>query len=301
MGGGWAAALGVGREARMGRRLLAEARAAAMIDEYPVLAVTAAFATGETVMRGIGELRVKESDRIALMSRGLEACGVDLEEEPEGFIVRGTGVPPRGGADIETAGDHRVAMSHLVLGLAAGGTAHILDVNPPVEGLGARLHYHQLDVTDRPAVMRLAEELPGEVDGLQALFDHFAQTSPDVEIINISGDIHISNAFTAQPDGFAKPIFQVTSSPLTNRVSTPDSVSNLLSIGGALSFLETRSDLGEIKRLWHEGVYQNFLSIDASEQRIEFRLNVYNRGDEAGFGARDRRLVIRAGGGFEVI
>ena len=96
-----------------------EARAAAMIDEYPVLAVTAAFATGETVMRGIGEMRVKESDRIALMARGLEACGVDLEEEPEGFIVRGTGVAPRGGADIETAGDHRVAMSHLVLGLAA--------------------------------------------------------------------------------------------------------------------------------------------------------------------------------------
>src|SRR5690606_14568628 len=77
-----------------------EARAAAMIDEYPVLAITAAFARGETVMRGIGELRVKESDRIALMARGLEACGVDLEEEPEGFIVRGTGVPPRGGADI---------------------------------------------------------------------------------------------------------------------------------------------------------------------------------------------------------
>ncbi len=96
-----------------------EARAAAMIDEYPVLATTAAFARGETVMRGVGELRVKESDRIALMARGLEACGVDLEEEPEGFIVRGTGAPPRGGADIETGGDHRVAMSHLALGLAA--------------------------------------------------------------------------------------------------------------------------------------------------------------------------------------
>jgi len=94
-------------------------RAPSMIDEYPILAVAAAFADGETVMRGIGEMRVKESDRIALMARGLEACGVDVEEEPEGFIVRGTGKPPRGAASIETAGDHRIAMSHLVLGLAA--------------------------------------------------------------------------------------------------------------------------------------------------------------------------------------
>jgi len=94
-------------------------RAPSMIDEYPILAIAAAFAEGETVMRGVGEMRVKESDRIALMARGLEACGVDVEEEPEGFIVRATGRPPRGGASIETSGDHRIAMSHLVLGLAA--------------------------------------------------------------------------------------------------------------------------------------------------------------------------------------
>ncbi|HYG26457.1 MAG TPA: 3-phosphoshikimate 1-carboxyvinyltransferase [Caulobacteraceae bacterium] len=94
-------------------------RAPSMIDEYPILAVAAAFADGETVMRGIGEMRVKESDRIALMARGLEACGVDVEEEPEGFIVRGTGKAPRGGTSIETSGDHRIAMSHLVLGFAA--------------------------------------------------------------------------------------------------------------------------------------------------------------------------------------
>lgn len=94
-------------------------RAPSMIDEYPILAVAAAFAEGDTVMRGIGEMRVKESDRIALMSRGLEACGVDVEEEPEGFIVHGTGQPPPGGASVETAGDHRIAMSHLVLGLAS--------------------------------------------------------------------------------------------------------------------------------------------------------------------------------------
>jgi 3-phosphoshikimate 1-carboxyvinyltransferase len=90
-----------------------------MIDEYPILAIAAAFAEGDTVMRGVGEMRVKESDRIALMAAGLEACGVDVEEEPEGFIVRGTGAAPRGGALVETHGDHRIAMSHLVLGLAA--------------------------------------------------------------------------------------------------------------------------------------------------------------------------------------
>ena len=92
-------------------------RAASMIDEYPVLAATAAFAEGATVMRGIGEMRVKESDRIALMAAGLTACGVMVEEEPEGFTI--TGGPVRGGATVTTHGDHRIAMSHLVLGLAA--------------------------------------------------------------------------------------------------------------------------------------------------------------------------------------
>ncbi|MBU1385818.1 MAG: 3-phosphoshikimate 1-carboxyvinyltransferase [Alphaproteobacteria bacterium] len=92
-------------------------RAASMIDEYPVLAATAAFADGATVMRGIGEMRLKESDRIALMAAGLQACGVAVEEEPEGFTV--TGGPVQGGATVVTHGDHRIAMSHLVLGLAA--------------------------------------------------------------------------------------------------------------------------------------------------------------------------------------
>ena len=93
------------------------ARAASMIDEYPVLAATAAFAEGATVMRGIGEMRIKESDRIALMAAGLTTCGVRVEEEAEGFTVFGG--PVRGGASVVTHGDHRIAMSHLVLGLAA--------------------------------------------------------------------------------------------------------------------------------------------------------------------------------------
>jgi 3-phosphoshikimate 1-carboxyvinyltransferase len=93
-------------------------RAVSMIDEYPILAVAAAFAQGRTVMRGIGELRVKESDRIALAAAGLAACGVAVEEEPEGLIVEGRGAVS-GGARVRTAGDHRIAMSFLVLGLAA--------------------------------------------------------------------------------------------------------------------------------------------------------------------------------------
>ena len=95
-----------------------EDRAASMIDEYPILAATAAFADGRTVMRGVGEMRVKESDRISLMVNGLRACGVAVDEEPEGFIVTGGEVVP-GAATVHTSHDHRIAMSHLVLGLAA--------------------------------------------------------------------------------------------------------------------------------------------------------------------------------------
>jgi 3-phosphoshikimate 1-carboxyvinyltransferase len=97
-------------------------RAPSMIDEYPILAVAAAFAEGPTVMRGIGEMRVKESDRIALMAAGLAACGVGVEEAPETLTVVGSvranhGVA--GGARVTTHGDHRIAMSHLVMGLAS--------------------------------------------------------------------------------------------------------------------------------------------------------------------------------------
>ena len=94
-------------------------RAPSMIDEYPILSVAAAFARGDTVMRGIGEMRVKESDRVALMAQGLAACGVSVHEEPEALTVTGTGEPPAGGAVVTTHGDHRIAMSHLVLALAA--------------------------------------------------------------------------------------------------------------------------------------------------------------------------------------
>lgn len=106
-------------------------RAASMIDEYPVLSAIAAFAEGPTVMRGVAELRVKESDRIDAMARGLEACGVRVEEEPDGMIVHGmgpAGVP--GGAVVQSHLDHRIAMSFLVLGLAARNPVCVDDAGP---------------------------------------------------------------------------------------------------------------------------------------------------------------------------
>lgn len=95
-------------------------RAPSMIDEYPILSVVAAFATGTTVMRGVKELRVKESDRIDAMARGLEACGVRIKEDEDTLIVHGlgaAGVP--GGASCETFLDHRIAMSFLCCGMAS--------------------------------------------------------------------------------------------------------------------------------------------------------------------------------------
>lgn len=96
------------------------AKMASMIDEAPILAALAAFAEGETIISGAAELRIKESDRLALMAQGLRACGVDVDERPDGLVVFGRGPGSvRGGAEIETHGDHRIAMSFLVLGLGA--------------------------------------------------------------------------------------------------------------------------------------------------------------------------------------
>jgi len=106
-------------------------RAASMIDEFPILAVVAACADGRTVMRGVRELRVKESDRIDAMARGLEACGVRVEEHADTLIVHGCGaggVP--GGAVVESRLDHRIAMSFLCLGLVAKEPVSVDDGGP---------------------------------------------------------------------------------------------------------------------------------------------------------------------------
>ena len=94
------------------------ARAPAMIDEYPVLAVAAAFAEGTTVMRGLEELRVKESDRLAATAALLRVNGVAVEIEGDDLIVHGKGRAPGGGL-VATHMDHRIAMAALVMGLAS--------------------------------------------------------------------------------------------------------------------------------------------------------------------------------------
>jgi 3-phosphoshikimate 1-carboxyvinyltransferase len=109
-------------------------RAPSMIDEYPILAVAAAFATGDTKMRGLGELRVKESDRLAAIASGLASCGVEVFVDGDDLIVRGKGGAPAGlaadSAAIPTHLDHRIAMSFLVMGLAAQKPVRVDDAQP---------------------------------------------------------------------------------------------------------------------------------------------------------------------------
>jgi 3-phosphoshikimate 1-carboxyvinyltransferase len=105
--------------------------APSMIDEFPVLFVAAAFAQGRTVMRGLEELRVKESDRIATMAEGLRAIGARVEELPDGLIVDGTGGEPLpGGATVASRLDHRIAMSFAVAGLNCLAPVTVDDMSP---------------------------------------------------------------------------------------------------------------------------------------------------------------------------
>jgi len=127
------------------------ARAPSMIDEYPVLAVAAAFADGETLMQGLEELRVKESDRLAAVARGLEANGIDCTEGETTLSVRGRpGGKGLGGGTVETHLDHRIAMSFLVLGLATEKPVTIDDAN--------------MIATSFPEFMGLMKELGATID-----------------------------------------------------------------------------------------------------------------------------------------
>ena len=106
-------------------------RVPSMIDEFPVLAVAAAHAQGITVMRGLAELRLKESDRLAAMAAGLRECGVNVETADDTMVIHGvidgSGGRAEGGAEIETGKDHRIAMAFLILGMAARRAVRIDD------------------------------------------------------------------------------------------------------------------------------------------------------------------------------
>jgi 3-phosphoshikimate 1-carboxyvinyltransferase len=128
--------------------LVPEDRAPSMIDEYPILAIAAAFAQGTTAMHGLGELKVKESDRLSAIAHGLKQCGVTAEVNGDSLSV--TGSPqPVGGAIVPTHFDHRIAMSFLVLGMASRNPVHIDDgsaittsfpgFTELMNGLGARI------------------------------------------------------------------------------------------------------------------------------------------------------------------
>jgi len=102
-------------------------RAPAMIDEYPIAAVAAAVASGETRMRGLAELRFKESDRFAAILDGLAACGVAAKADGDDIVIQGCGGVPEGGCEIAVNFDHRIGMSFLVLGLASQNPVSIDD------------------------------------------------------------------------------------------------------------------------------------------------------------------------------
>ncbi|WP_132250293.1 3-phosphoshikimate 1-carboxyvinyltransferase [Methylobacterium segetis] len=124
-------------------------RAPAMIDEYPILAVAAAFADGPTRMNGLHELRVKESDRLAAVADGLAQNGIAYAIEGDDLIVTGDGLPPKGGGKVATHLDHRIAMAFLVLGLATREAVTVDDgamiatsfpsFLPTMRGLGAEV------------------------------------------------------------------------------------------------------------------------------------------------------------------
>lgn len=118
------------RAAALRGAVIPAARAPSMIDEYPVLAVAAAFATGETRMCGLGELRVKESDRLSAIVDGMQANGVEVSVDGDDLIVVGQGGVVPGGGAVEARHDHRIAMSFLVLGMAADQAVTVDDKSP---------------------------------------------------------------------------------------------------------------------------------------------------------------------------
>jgi len=166
----------VARASRLAGVEVPAERAPTMIDEYPVLAVAAACARGRTVMRGLVELKVKESNRLAAIAAGLAANGVTVELGEDSLMVEGTGAPPPGGGTVATHMDHRIAMAFLVLGLAARRAVTVddgtmIDTSFPgfaalMNGLGARIAGPLLKkAAPRPAAKKRAQPQRGKRRG----------------------------------------------------------------------------------------------------------------------------------------
>lgn len=142
-------------------------RAPSMIDEYPILAVAASFAKGESVMHGLSELRVKESDRLNAIIENLTACGVDARAEGDTLFV--TGGNPKGGVTITTRFDHRIAMSFLVMGMASREAITVDDATAIktsfpnfvslMNGMGAKI------IVEQPAADKPQHPIVISIDG----------------------------------------------------------------------------------------------------------------------------------------
>lgn len=124
------------------------------------------------------------------------------------------------------------------------------------------------------------------------------QARPDLLMLNVSGDIHLSNAFMFQPDGFSRPLFQITSSPLTNDPPSAEGFLDLVSVDGPLG-VDARSDVfGPMRRLWHVAT-QNFMTIRSTSSTVEVRLHVFDADDPTS-GSKDRVITLRPDGGYSL-
>ena len=126
------------------------------------LAMIAACIDGTTYFSNLGELRVKESDRLKMVADGLSACGVKLETGDESLTIHGTGHPPAGGATVLTALDHRIAMSFLCLGLASENPVTIDDIGPVTTSFPNFVAAMQ----DLGAVLEMSDDVILDTDGL---------------------------------------------------------------------------------------------------------------------------------------
>lgn len=145
-------------------------RAPSMIDEYPILAVATAFAKGESVMRGLSELRVKESDRLSAIIAALTACGVYAHADADDLYVKGSSTLPKGGATVITNFDHRIAMAFLVMGMASEQQVTVDDATAIAtsfpnfaelcNSLGAGISSPRLAPSSRPASLIVAIDGP---------------------------------------------------------------------------------------------------------------------------------------------